>query len=313
MASYPEISAVICTRNRGASAVMAVQSILANSHARFELILVDQSTSRDTELAVAEFRRDPRFQYVATTTRGLGRARNIGLRLARAPVVAFTDDDCSVPAHWLGVIHSTFSNHPRVTVVFSNVEAGPHDSAAGFIPAYARSEDKLVSSFWDKCQARGIGASMAVRRQPILDIGGFDEHLGAGGLFPAGEDVDIAVRAIAMGQWVYETTEVSVVHHGFRTWKEGADLARRDWVGIGAAYVKPLRAGHWGALLAVAYEALIPCLLDPLSPVLRLRRPRGLGRMPAFISGLVGGLRQPIDREHVLYRIEVDSSRPSGD
>lgn len=311
MASNPEISAIICTRNRGKNAVFAVQTILDNTHPNFELIVIDQSTNQETEQAVAKFSSDRRFRYVYTTTQGLGRARNIGLQLAHADIVAFTDDDCSVPTNWLAVISSTFVRLPRVTVIFSNVEAGSHDAGAGFIPAYNHSKNKPIRSFWDKCHARGIGASMAVRRLPILGIGGFDEELGAGGFFPSCEDADMAVRAIARGQWVYETSEVSVIHYGYRTWKEGRDLAKRDWVGIGAAYVKPLKAGHWKALIIVLYEVFVPCLLEPLSPLLRLRRPRGLGRLVAFFQGFMGGLRQPIDRNLIVYRFESESSIPT--
>ncbi|NNJ11103.1 glycosyltransferase [Chloroflexales bacterium ZM16-3] len=311
MASHPNISAIVCTRNRGASAVMAVETILANTYPSFELILIDQSTNCDTEQSVAGFRSDPRFQYVRTTTNGLGRARNIGLRMARAPLVAFTDDDCTVPTDWLQITADILERETRVTVLFCNVLPGEHDADAGFIPYYLRADRKLVQSFWDKCQARGIGAGIAVRRDPILKIGGFDEELGAGGFFPSAEDADIAVRAIAHGQWVYETDEVAVVHYGFRTWREGRELAKRDWLGLGAAYVKPLKAGKWGALIIVLYELLVPCLIEPLSPLLRFRRPRGLGRMVAFVRGLVAGMRQPIDHEQIVYRIERESPVPA--
>jgi glycosyltransferase involved in cell wall biosynthesis len=302
MSSKPNISAVICTRNRGDSVVIAVRSILANTHPSFELIVIDQSDTRETELAVAEFQADPRFYYISTNTSGLGRSRNIGLQVARAEIVAFTDDDCSVPSNWLSAIEAIFTQHLRVTVIFSNVEAGPHDHTAGFIPAYKRRESKIIRNFWDKCEARGIGAGMAVRREQILHIGGFDEMLGAGSFFLSCEDADIAIRAIAMGQWVYEAAEIAVIHYGFRTWREGRALAQRDWLGIGASYIKPLRAGHWGMLIVVLYELFVPCLLEPLKPLLILRPPRGLGRMFAFLRGFFGGMRQPIDREHIAYQ-----------
>ncbi|MEI7646607.1 MAG: glycosyltransferase family A protein [Chloroflexales bacterium] len=302
MASRPRISAVICTRNRSASTVMAVQSILSNSHSNFELILVDQSTDAETEHAVASFHMNPRFQYVRMPAKGLGKARNLGLQLAQAEIVAFTDDDCRVPTNWLEVIESTFTCHPRVTVIFSNVEAGPHDTTAGFIPAYHCRRNKVIRNFWDKCRARGIGASMAVRRDDVLAMGGFDEMLGVGSVFPSCEDADIAIRALALGQWVYESAEVSVTHYGFRTWWEGKALAQRDWRGIGASYIKPLRAGHWGSLIIIFYEILVPCFLEPMKPMLRLRRPRGFGRMVAFFYGFIGGMQYPLDSQHITYQ-----------
>jgi hypothetical protein len=303
MADVPTITAIVCTRNRGASAVDTVRSILANDHRAFELIVVDQSTNDETAKALAQFRGDPRFIYLPTPTQGLGRARNIGMRHARAAIIAFTDDDCTVPENWLHVIEANFRRDPQVTVLFCNVIEGEHDASAGFIPAYKRTDRVLVKSFWGKCRARGIGAGLGIRRDPILAIGGFDEALGAGGLFPSAEDADIAVRAIAHGQWVCETNEVAVVHYGFRTWREARTLAARDWEGLGAAYVKPLKAGRPGALVVLLYEAAVPCFLEPMSELLRLRRPRGLGRLAHFIKGCVRGMAHPIDQAHIAYKL----------
>ncbi len=302
MPNSPAISAVICTYNRGDRVVVAIQSILRNTHPDFELILVDQSENHDTEQAITAFLLDPRFHYIPSATHGLGASRNIGLEHARAEIVAFTDDDCSVPPNWLSVIERIFAQHLRVSVIFSSVKAGPHDQISGFIPTYTCRKNKIVRNICDKCLARGIGASMAVRHDPITRMGGFDEMLGAGSFFHSCEDADIAIRAIVTGQWVYETNDVVVTHYGFRSWYEGRALAQRDWTGIGAAYIKPLRAGYMSTLLLIFYELLGPCMLDPLKPILKLRRPRGFGRMIAFLRGIVGGMRQPMDRKNLTYR-----------
>jgi glycosyltransferase involved in cell wall biosynthesis len=102
------ISAVICTRNRGADARAAVESVLTNNHPAFRLIVVDQSTNDETERSLADLVAAGRIDYVRTTTVGLSRARNIGLRHARTRVVAFTDDDCETPDDWLQAIQTIF-------------------------------------------------------------------------------------------------------------------------------------------------------------------------------------------------------------
>jgi glycosyltransferase involved in cell wall biosynthesis len=298
----PTISAVICTRNRGKSICAAVASVLANDHPAFELIVIDQSTDTVTATALQQFKHDRRLRYIATHTKGLGIARNIGLRLAHAPLVAFTDDDCRVPTDWLRIIEDELHREPQAAVLFCNVLEGPHDANAGFIPGYQRRQKVVVKTFSGKCRARGIGAGMAVRRELVLALGGFDEALGAGGRFPSAEDADIAVRAIAYGWSVIETPATYVIHDGFRTWREARELAARDWEGLGAAYIKPLRAGHWWAGIVFLYELLVPALLEPLLPLLRLRRPRGLGRFIAFLRGSLRGLAHPMDREYMVYQ-----------
>jgi glycosyltransferase involved in cell wall biosynthesis len=296
----PPLTVAVCTRNRGSRISSTIASILAND-GDFVLLVVDQSDDSSTEASVASYSGDPRLRYVRSSTRGLGAARNVALHAADTAVVVFTDDDVVVPSEWARTMHTVFERHPRVAVAFCNVEAGPHDPSAGFIPAYVRDEDQLVTTLVQKCRARGIGAGLAVRRDAALAIGGFDERLGAGGDFPSCEDGDIAVRALLDGWWVFETADVAVVHDGFRTWAEGRLLTRRDWLGIGAAYAKPLRRGRWRILPVIAYEGVGEALLRPLAELLRLRRPRGLMQAGYFWLGFARGWRAPLHADHLTY------------
>lgn len=297
------ISVVVCTRNRCDFTVGIMRTILLNEYPDFEVILVDQSTNNDTANAIGQFLGDPRFQYIHSTTQGAGRARNIGLSQAQGDIVAFTDDDCTVPSNWLEVIMGIFATYPRVAMLFCNVDPAPYDGSVGFIPAYQRHDDLLVRTLWDKCRARGMGAGMAVRRDFILSIGKFDENLGPGAPFLACEEGDLAVRVLLNGGWVYETHQTSVTHYGFRTWHEGKQLTKRDWFGIGAAYAKPLKCGYWRVIIIVMYEMLVEALLKPLTKLLRLKKPQGLKQVFYFFQGFVKGLRTPVDCQHIIYRL----------
>jgi len=296
------ITAIICTRNRGESIVCTLKTILANTHPNFEVIVIDQSANDETAQAVAPFLADPRLRYARSDTKGLGRARNIGLSHARSEIAVFTDDDCAVPPDWLEKMAQVFAENPKVAVAFCNVDAAPHDRTEGFIPSYRRRESKLLTTIRDKCRARGIGAGIAVRRPVVQALGGFDEMLGAGAVFPSCEDGDMAVRALLNGYHVYETNSVAVLHYGYRTHAEGRDLSRRDWHAIGAAYAKPLKAGYWRFWIIPAYEFFVCALWPPIADLLRLRKPRGVTRITAFLRGFVAGWRTPIDRETLLFR-----------
>ena len=298
----PLITALVCTRNRGDSITATLASILAGTHPHFELIVVDQSVTNETERAVAPFLNDSRLRYIRSSTQGVSRARNLGLQEARSEVVVLTDDDCVAPPHWLETMAEVFAAHPNVAVAFCNVDPAPYDRQTGFIPAYQRTGSKLLSNISEKCAARGIGAGSAVRRKAVLSLGGFDEMLGPGADFPACEDGDMAVRALLRGYEVYETDAVALTHAGFRTWEQGRVLARRDWVGIGAAYTKPLKCGHWRFAVVPAYELLKFAVWPPISDVLHLHRPRGLGRIGAFFQGFSQGWRLSVDPQTLLFR-----------
>jgi len=151
------------------------------------------------------------------------------------------------------------------------------------------------------CSGRGLGAGMALRREVALELGGFDEALGPGARFLAAEDMDFAVRALLRGFHVYDTGDRPILHHGFRSFAQGREHARRDFIGLGAACAKPLRARRWNAMVLPAWEFSAHALWPPLADLLHLRRPRGLARISGFVQGFADGLRTPVDPQTVVF------------
>ena len=255
--SLPEVSIVICTRNRGASAIATIESALANTHPNFEVMLVDQSTNDRTKAAINPFLSLPHFRYVPTDTVGAGSARQIGLQEARGEVVAYTDDDCTVTPDWLSGLSAIFQQNERVAIVCCRVDPAPYDQTKGYVPCYEIKKNRTLRTMRDCFHGLGLGAGMAVRRRILLSIGGFDRNLGPGSVFRAGEDHDIFIRAILNNCHVYETPEIAVLHFGMRTWTEGKEHSKRDWFSGGATYIKPVKCGYLNAgIMLVSYPML---------------------------------------------------------
>lgn len=297
----PTVTALVCTRDRADSVVATVRGILHAGSICQELLIVDQSDDGRTEEALRPFSEDPRLRYIRSPTKGKGAALNLGLAEAKGDIVAITDDDCEVGEGWPSQHAEIFSQHPQVAISFGNVLAVEHDRERGFIPDYISRRDRLCKNIWDKLPARGIGANMAVRRKVVLALGGFDPALGPGGKFHACVDGDMTVRSLLAGYHVYESKESYVYHRGFRDWEQGRTLARNAWFGIGAAYVKPLKCGRWGALPVFLYEFFQGALLPFVWATLTFRRHKGWVPVVSFLRGALEGWRAPVDRERILY------------
>jgi GT2 family glycosyltransferase len=295
------LTALLCTRGRGANVARCVRSLLNNHYPAFEVLVIDQSDDDASERSLEPYRGDPRLRYFRSKTVGKGTAANLGLAEAKGAIIVMTDDDCEVPADWLHQMSGAFRDKPEVAVVFCNVVSAEHDETSGYVPTYVRHGDKLVKAYRDKCAARGIGAGMAFRRDVLREMGGFDTMLGPGGRFFACFDGDVAARALVAGHYLYETDRTSVLHYGFRSSAQGRQQSYRTWVGIGAAYSKPLKCGHWRFGLVPAYEFFVMATGALVRDALHLQRPRGWMRVLGFVQGFAWGLLTQVDAKTLLF------------
>lgn len=295
MSTSELVSCVICTRNRAQPLARVVASLLAGETEPLELLVIDQSDGPEAELALSEFAGDARLRYHRSSQRGKGKALNEALRLARGSIVVSTDDDCSAPAGWISGMARALESQPEAAIAFCQVLPVPHDANAGYVPAYHLSQSRTLRSISAICGGLGIGAGIAIRRDFVLSMGGFDEAFGPGGRFPSADEWDLAMRALLSGRHVFETAELSIVHDGFRTFEEGRAHARRDWLALGAVCAKPLRAGHWRAAVVPVWLFSTKAVWPPVADALALRKPRGLGRIVAFVQGFGQGLMSRVE------------------
>ncbi|HKV84609.1 MAG TPA: glycosyltransferase [Ktedonobacterales bacterium] len=293
----PNVSVIICTRDRGDALLPTVYSILADApiDSTVELLVIDQSDGDSVRQALAVID-DDRLHYHYEPTRGLSAARNAGLRASAGALVAFTDDDCVVEPGWLAAIVAAFAARPDVGVVFGHVACAEHDSTQGYLPGFRASEGLLTrrrmlagAGHW------GMGANMALRRSACERIGPFDERLGAGAVMKSAEDVDYALRAHLRGIGVYHAAGARVVHHGFRPWTQASALMRGASSGIGAMYAKHVRAGHAFALVLWLSD-LRGRSFDVARNAILLRRPLGANALIYQLSGFSRGWRMPVAR-----------------
>ena len=137
---------VIPTRNRGSGPADAVGSVLASTRTTsFEVVVVDQSENEDSESTLAPFRADPRFGYVRSATCGTSHARNVGIAAAKADLLFFTDDDCTVPADWITTMEDLVGRNSQIGAAYCTVTAAPSERE-GYTPVFEPEREVLGCS-----------------------------------------------------------------------------------------------------------------------------------------------------------------------
>src|SRR5215813_8704842 len=109
--TQPELSVVICTYNRPQLLRLALTTLLRQQPANltWEVVVVDNNSTPETRAVVDELAQsDTRLRYIRETRQGNAYARNTGVAEARAPIVAFLDDDVTIRDNWVEIIPRTF-------------------------------------------------------------------------------------------------------------------------------------------------------------------------------------------------------------
>jgi glycosyltransferase involved in cell wall biosynthesis len=193
----PAVSVVVPTHDRpaGLAAVLAALHGQTLAPERFEVIVVDDGSeppqaAHADGLALRTVRHE--------RARGPAAARNTGWRVARAPLVAFTDDDCTPEPGWLEALLDAAAGRSDV-VVQGPVAPPPGQAPSG--PLEHTIEIGAANRLFVTC-------NIAYPR-PLLDrLGGFDESF----LRACGEDLDLGTRATKAGADVVFAQRALVRH-----------------------------------------------------------------------------------------------------
>lgn len=197
--------------------------------ARFEVIVAHDSSGPETDellrshpLATAGLLRSVTRPPGSSPP---GANRNAAWRVARAPIIAFTDDDCRPPRDWLERALEAAGRHPEAIVQGATM---PEPDEEQFVKAAPWSRTQRISPPvpWAQC------CNIVYPRGVLERLGGFDEAM------MTGEDTDLALRARSVGVEYVGAPEVLTYHavdavslparlRGLWRWHHLPDLVRR--------------------------------------------------------------------------------------
>lgn len=208
-----ELSVVVPVRDRFDELRYCLRALSAQtlSPERFEILVCDDGSippvpQRWDDLGSSP----PVIRYFRQPPRGPAAARNMGIRDARAPIVAFIDSDTIPQPGCLSALVQALAENPQAVGVEGAV-----------VPPLPRSSPLEEAP----CNDRGgvfLTANAAYRRDALLRVGGFDESFP----YPAFEDVDLALKLEPYGRIAWAADAV-VVHPWRRmTWGAAARRVR---------------------------------------------------------------------------------------
>ena len=191
-----QISVVMPVYNAAATLEASIASVQAQDFDAFELIAVDDGSS-DASLAqlLALAMRDPRIRVVSRDNGGVSSARNLGVEIASAPLIAFLDADDLWDMAKISAHLAAHRAQPDLVASYARIAfIGAHAAA---LPG-ARTLSSLVANPLGLLSVLGenpvcTASNLVVRRDAFLACGGFDAALGFA------EDQELVARMVARG------------------------------------------------------------------------------------------------------------------
>ncbi len=227
----PYLSVLVPSRERPERLGRCLDSILACHYPAesFEIVVVDNRPQTDgTRRLVEQYAAATgRVRYAREDVSGSASARNHGLEVARGEIVAMTDDDVIVDAHWLAEVATAFARTPQAACVSGLLLPLELETQAQvWFEEYGGFSRGFERRCYDLAEHRppddplypyaagvfGTGNNFSFRRAALLEIGAFDPALGNGTPALGGVDSEMLLRTILEGQMVVYEPRALVWH-----------------------------------------------------------------------------------------------------
>jgi glycosyltransferase involved in cell wall biosynthesis len=173
------VSVVLPTYNRALTIERAIESVLNQTFADLEILVVDDGSTDDTHLVLSKYAGRSNVTLVSTPHRGCSAARNMGIKMSRGRYVAFQDsDDEWVPEKLATAMAFLDGTAPETGVFYSDMMLILPDGRSAVLKSPEVERGVLVDERTLDYQVLFIGIQSAViKRQCFDEAGCFDEAL----------------------------------------------------------------------------------------------------------------------------------------
>ncbi|MEM9003506.1 MAG: glycosyltransferase [Cyanobacteria bacterium P01_F01_bin.86] len=182
----PPISVIIPVHNGAKTIAETVESVLAQTFADFELIVVESGSTDNTAEILATIQ-DPRLKVLSYAKAPVSINRNRGVSQATGEFVSFLDADDLWTPDKLEAQHAALLAAPEAALAYSWTNCidtkGKFLRRCSYVHWSGNVLEKLLLDDFI-----GNGSNVMIRRQAFLDVGGFDEAL------TNAEDTDLCLR-----------------------------------------------------------------------------------------------------------------------
>ncbi|ESA36800.1 glycosyl transferase family 2 [Leptolyngbya sp. Heron Island J] len=224
----PLVSVIVPAYNAAVFLPSVIQSVLAQSYANWELLIINDGSTDNTQEIVNQYcETDDRIQLVSRENSGVSVSRNLGAQLANGELVAFLDSDDLWHQEKLSSHINYMHNHPDVGVSFARVE---------LISSDGETTNKLTNNITKSLKPEDFfysnptvtTSNFVIRKSVFQELNGFDESM------QYNEDIDLLFRISIQDKWKIEGIDQVLVQYRLHSSGLSSTLMKMEagWVAL---------------------------------------------------------------------------------
>ncbi len=235
------VSIIIATRNRENSLVRCLDSIQNNNLKNTEVIVVDQSSIKNTINISDKY---PLFKYYKLGYVGKSKALNFAIKKSKGDILAFTDDDCITTSEWVSFIQKVFTEKHNLAAVFGQtLPVHKNNKESKICVSCHKINKEMVFNFVPENRLHLYGNCMVIKKTILNNTGLFKEWLGVGSIGQAAEEEELVFRLLKNNYKILLYPKLVVYHDHWLNRQDYNCLMRKYSVGYFAAFVYHLMKG----------------------------------------------------------------------
>ncbi|WP_426668518.1 glycosyltransferase family A protein [Mucilaginibacter sp. McL0603] len=169
----------------------------------FEIIIVDQNDKINLSPIVTSFSGSLNIIHHKSSDKGIAKAKNKGIKLAKAPIITFPDDDCMYYPDTIANALNYLNDHPQIDILYGRL--------------YDRKTQKNIMRNWPQRNKEVnifnfhytySAVTAFIRRNNIM----FDINFGVGSSYGIGEELDYLLQTFERKLTSFYTPSVDIWH-----------------------------------------------------------------------------------------------------
>ncbi|WP_246082041.1 glycosyltransferase family 2 protein [Peptacetobacter hominis] len=215
------VSLIMPTLNRFDDIELFFESLLIQEYKDFEIIVVDQNECSKVMEISEKYKDKLDLKYIKSDRKGLSYNRNLGILKAKGEIIAFPDDDCTYKKETIKKAVDFFESNDEYRIYScKTMDKNNIDAFKKMCPQNCEINAKNVFD-----TITSITFFVNFKKDSYLL---FDEKLGVGAEFGAGEEIDYILELLSKGYRGRYFCE-DVIYHPAKKHKKSKEKFQRDF------------------------------------------------------------------------------------